>query len=194
MFPLLHSHGYRVWKGLQQSSRSIFLPQGRMNCPCVIPDGCLSHLKTTRDRHSAVFLVLCSLHHLKAFSDIYAESFLLQLIPIWKQRTDCSLSKCLFNVMQNLSSLPSAEPSQAVQSLLADHVLETFDLPAFLWSLSNLSACPLKCALKPYANCLESLWYLRFHCFLKEIEALSHGLRFLLQASTFQANGYNETL
>jgi len=71
-----------MWKGLQQSSRSISLPQGRINCPHVNPDKCLSHLKTTRDRDSTVFLVLGSFHHLKAFPDIYSESFLLQFMPI----------------------------------------------------------------------------------------------------------------
>lgn len=43
----------------------------------------------TRDRDCTVSLVLCSLHHLKAFPDIYSEYSLLQFIPISTYPTNC---------------------------------------------------------------------------------------------------------
>lgn len=70
----------------QQCCRAISLPQGRTNCPHVIPDRCLSHLKTTRDRDSTVSLVLCSLLHLKAFPNMYSQ---LQFIPISRFPSNC---------------------------------------------------------------------------------------------------------
>lgn len=139
------------------------MPQGRVNCPPVIPDRCLSHLKTTRGRDSTGFLVLCSLHHLKVFRDISSETFLQFILACtyptnWKQRTDYRLSECLFNVIQNLSSplnlLFSSLNDPRLFSLCLQVVFQSFDLPAFLWSLSSNSACPLKCALKPYNDCL----------------------------------------
>lgn len=49
MFPLLYKYGHHIQCRPQQSIISIFLPQGRTNCPHVIPGRCLSHLNTTRD-------------------------------------------------------------------------------------------------------------------------------------------------
>lgn len=119
--------------------------------------------KTTRGRDSTEFLVLCSLHHLKVFPNISSETFLQFVLTStyptnWKWRTDYCLPECLFNVIQNLSSplnfLFSQLNDPRLLSLCLQVVFQSFDLPAFLWSLSNNSACPLNCALKPHNNCL----------------------------------------
>lgn len=127
-----------MWKGLQQSSTSISLPQGRMNCPHVIPDRCLSHLKTTRNRDSTVFLVLCSLHHLKAFPGIYSKSFLLQFILI--------------------STYPTNSESRAQIIAFLSAFLMLFKTEVPHWIFSSLSWTIPGCSVFACRSCFGDIW------------------------------------
>lgn len=111
MFPLLYKYGHHIQCRPQRSIISIFLPQGRTNCPHVIPGRCLSHLNTTRDGDFNCIPGALFSSSLESFSwylfwvfpaAIYSYFYLSYYL--WKQRTDYSFSKCLFYVIQNLSS------------------------------------------------------------------------------------------